>query len=296
MDEAQDRKSESMSAGKISRRGFMGTVGASVAGLALADKASGAEHSAKTSLKGKKLAMVIDLQRCTGCGGCVISCKSENNVTSGAAWSNRVSKTIGKFPNVRMFFIPTLCNHCAKAPCVRGCPTGAMHKIDGDITMHTPAKCIGCKTCMAMCPYTPGVIWRNSKDPHRFWKSDKSLIKGCTSSAAEVTKKVKGDTLPYYNSAKESSAPGAGLRYKGIVEKCNFCDHLVKQGQLPFCVTSCPADARIFGDLNDPNSAVSRILNKYQPWRLKEHLGTEPKVYYVREFNPGNYRRSKGSV
>ena len=99
-----------------------------------------------------------------------------------------------------------------------------------------------------------------------------------------------------YNPAKESSSPGRGLRYKGIVEKCTFCDHLLQQGELPFCVTSCPADARIVGDLNDPNSAVRRILGKYRPWRLKEHLGTEPKVYYVREFNPGNYRRTKGST
>ena len=296
MDKTRDERKKPTSAGKISRRAFLGATGAGVAGLALADKASAAEKPAKTSLKGKKLAMVIDLQRCTGCGGCLISCKSENNVTAGAAWSSGISKTIGKFPNVRIFFIPTLCNHCAKAPCVRGCPTGAMHKGDGNITMHTPGKCIGCKTCMAMCPYTPGVIWRNSKEPHRFWKNDKPLIKGCTSSGREVVQKVKGQSLPYYNSAKENSSPGLGLRYKGIVEKCTFCDHLVKQGKLPFCVTSCPANARIFGDLNDPGSAVSRLLNKYRPWRLKEHLGTEPKVYYIREFNPGNYRSTKGSV
>ena len=294
MDESRKHGKASILSDKMSRRGFLGTVGAGIAGLAAAEAAPAAEGSAKTSLKGKKLVMVIDLQRCTGCGGCVITCKSENNVQAGPRWAGIISKTVGTFPNVRMEFVPTLCNHCVKAPCVRACPTGAMHKGDGDITMHTPAKCIGCKTCMAMCPY--GVISRNSKEPHRFWKDKKALIKGCTSSGAEVAEKVKAEAIPHYNSAKENSSPGMGLRYKGIVEKCTFCDHLVTEGKLPFCVASCPANARIFGDLNDPNSAVSRILGKYRPWRLKEHLGTEPKVYYVREFNPGGYPTTKGRV
>ncbi len=294
MKESANKKNGVGSTGKISRRGFMGVMGVGVAGLAVADVASGKGEHHESSLKGKKLVMVIDLQRCTGCGGCVITCKSENNVQTGTAWSSKISKTVGKFPNVREEFIPTLCNQCAKAPCVRTCPTKAMHKGEGDITMHTPAECIGCKTCMAMCPYD--VISRNSRETHRFWKSKESVIEGCTSSGAEVTKKVRAKGLPHYNSVKESSAPGMGLRYKGIVEKCTFCDHLVKRGELPFCVTSCPANARIFGDLNDPHSEVSKILNKYRPWRFKEHLGTEPKVYYIREFNPGNYPSTKGSV
>jgi len=287
--ESRKKKNKPASAGQMSRRGFMGAVGAGVAGVALAEHGA-SEHS----LKGKRIAMVIDLQRCTGCGGCVISCKTENNVTAGAAWANRAARTVGTFPNVRMEFVPTLCNHCEKAPCVRACPTGAMHKGDGDITMHTPEKCIGCKTCMAMCPY--GVIWRNTEEPHRFWKDEESAIKGCTSSGAEVLKRVKTEGLPNYNATKESRSPGLGLRQKGIVEKCTLCDHLLVQGKLPFCVTSCPANARIVGDLNDPNSAVSKILGKYRPWRLKEHLGTEPKVFYVREFNPGNYHGTKGSI
>ena len=279
---------------KMSRRGFMGAVGAGVAGLAVAEVASGKGKSPEVSLKGKKLAMVIDMQRCTGCGGCVISCKNENNVQAGVAWAGRKCKTIGKFPNIRMEFIPTLCNHCVKAPCVESCPTQAMHKGDGNITMHTPSKCIGCRNCMAVRPYE--VISYNKNDPHKFWKSTESVIKGCTSSGAEVTAKVKGTGLPYYNSAKESSAPGMGLRKKGIIEKCTLCDHRLKLGKLPFCVVSSPANARLVGDLNDPNSEVRKLLGKYRPWRLKEHLGTEPKVYYIREFNPGNYPSTKGSV
>ena len=109
-------------------------------------------------------------------------------------------------------------------------------------------------------------------------------------------RKIKSEVIPYYNPDKEKSFPGAGLRYKGISEKCTFCDHRVKDGKLPFCVTGCPANARIFGDLNDPNSEVSKILGKYRPWRLKEHLGTEPKVFYVRSFNPGTYQTTKGNI
>ncbi|MHC4985792.1 MAG: 4Fe-4S dicluster domain-containing protein, partial [Planctomycetota bacterium] len=121
-------------------------------------------------------------------------------------------------------------------------------------------------------------------------------IPGCTSAPADITEKVNGNVIPYYNPDKERSAKGAGLRYKGIVEKCTFCDHLVRAGKLPFCVTSCPANARVFGDLNDPDSAVSKLLGKYRPWRLEEHLGTEPKVFYVRDFNPGNYATTKGGL
>jgi molybdopterin-containing oxidoreductase family iron-sulfur binding subunit len=80
------------------------------------------------------------------------------------------------------------------------------------------------------------------------------------------------------------------------VEKCTFCDHRVKRGELPYCIEACPANARIFGDLNDPNSDVSKVLGKYRSWRFKEELGTEPKVFYVRSFNPGSNVAGKGSI
>ena len=284
-----EHKTQTLLDKKVSRRDSLKAGGVGVAILAGAQTAS-----AKDQLKGKRLAMVIDLQRCTGCGGCCISCKSENNVQRGNAWAGRKIKTVGKFPNVRFEFIPTLCNHCENAPCVKGCPTGAMHKGYGDITMHTPEKCIGCRTCMAMCTYD--VISRHYENPHPQWRSDETLIKGCTSSPREVTKKVKGNVIPYYNDAKEEPTKDSGLRYKGIVEKCTLCDHRVKKGLLPHCVLSCPSNARVMGDLNDPDSAASKLLAKYRSWRLKEHLGTEPKVFYVRSYNPSASKRTKGSV
>ncbi|MHC4563094.1 MAG: 4Fe-4S dicluster domain-containing protein [Planctomycetota bacterium] len=292
MDTLPNKHDESTQDNGLSRRDFLKRGGAAAAALSVAGSVASAGEG--KSLDGARLAMVIDLQRCTGCGGCIFSCKSENNVQAGVAFSSKTTRTVGKFPNVRYEYIPTLCNQCEDAPCVLACPTKAMHKGAGDITMHTPEKCIGCKTCAAMCPYD--IPFPNRKNTHRFWRGKKATLPGCTSAPAEVTEKVKGDLIPYYNPDKEKSAKGAGLRYKGIVEKCTFCDHRVVAGKLPFCVESCPANARIFGDLNDPNSAVSKLLNRYRPWRLKEHLGTEPKVFYIREFNPGVYPTTKGEL
>lgn len=295
MGQSCDKTNKSAPPKTISRRKFlkMGSVGAAavVAATVIPKTSSAASVS---SLKGKKLGFVIDLQRCTGCGACDISCKNENNVQAGFAWAHHITKTTGKFPNVRYEHIPILCNHCEKAPCVKVCPTRAMHKIDGDITMHDPIKCIGCKSCIAACPYK--VISRNSKAPHSFWKGNDSLIEGCTSSPAEVLKDVKGKGVPYYNPDKEKNQKGSGLRQKGIIEKCTFCDHRVKRGKLPYCVERCPSSARIFGDLNDPQSKINEILGKYRPMRLREHLGTEPKVFYVRNFNPRSYVKSRGSI
>ena len=277
----------------LSRRDFLKLGGA--AGVAALAPAGAALADGESSLlKGKKLAMVIDLQRCTGCGGCILSCISENNVQTGVTWAKKITKTVGTFPNVRLDFIPTLCNHCEEAPCIRACPTKAMHKADGDITAHDPDKCIGCRTCKTMCPYD--VISLNTTETHRYWRGKKAAIEGCTSSPKEMVEKVNGNVIPYYNKDKESTYPDAALRFKGIAEKCTFCDHRVKDGKLPFCVQSCPSNARIFGDLNDPNSEVRKLLGKYQPMRLKEHLGTEPKIYYIRSFNPGHYKGTKGSV
>ena len=246
------------------------------------------------TLKGKRLAMVIDLQRCTGCGGCMISCKSENNVQDGFAWSSRIKKTVGKFPNVRYEFMPTLCNHCENAPCVKACPTSAMHIAEGEIVMHNPEICIGCKTCKAACPY--GVIFYNRKKPKAEWRSQKAVIEGCTASPEEMSNKYKDAAFPYYNPGREETTPGSGIRSKGVVEKCTFCDHRLKNGELPFCVDACPAQARVFGDLNDPESEINIILGKYAPYRIKEGLGTEPKVFYVRSFNSGHYDKTKGSI
>ena len=237
--------------------------------------------------------MVIDSQRCVGCGSCSIACRTENNVPEGVYWSHKITETSGTFPNVRYHYLPTLCNHCTDAPCVQGCPTKAMHKLDNGITMHDPKKCIGCRYCMHNCPY--GVIYFNWRSPHKFWRDKSALIQGATTSPFELTRKVNsGHSTPYHNPDREDTLPGT--RPKGVVEKCTFCDHRIKKGKRPYCVEACPADARIFGDLERPDSQVSRLLGKFRPYRLKERLGTKPAVYYIRNFNPANYVSSKGGI
>ena len=239
-----------------------------------------------------RYAMVIDLQRCVGCGSCSISCRNENNVSEGFYWSHKITETSGTFPNVRYHYIPTLCNHCTNAPCVRGCPTLAMHKLENGITMHDPKKCIGCRYCMINCPY--GVIYFNWKDPHTNWKDKRELIKGVTSSPAEEIKTLDARGVPYYNPHRDATLPG--IRPKGVVEKCTFCDHRIMEDKLPRCVESCPADARIFGDLDDPKSQVNHLLGKFRPFRLKEAQGTEPAVFYIRDFSSAGYPRTKGGI
>lgn len=239
-----------------------------------------------------KWVMVIDHQRCVGCGACIVGCKTENNTPEGINWSYKITETRGVFPNVRFHYIPTLCNHCENAPCVRGCPTKAMHKIEGGITMHDPDKCIGCRYCIANCPY--GVISYNWRKPFQEWRGGKAVIEGATNAPGEMAAKVGGNVVPYYNPEREATLDG--IRPMGVVEKCSFCEHRLAKGLLPACVEACPADARIFGDLDDPNSEVSKLLGKYKPYRLKEHLGTGPKVYYIKSFNPGAYAQTKGAV
>ena len=164
------------------------------------------------------------------------------------------------------------------------------------VTMHLVFVAVrpepGCRYCQFNCPY--GVIYFNWKKPHEYWREKQALLKGGTSSPAEEVRDVGGKVVPYYNPERDETL--AGVRPKGVVEKCTFCDHLVKKGELPRCVQACPADARIFGDLDDPKSQVSLLLGQFRPFRLKEQLGTEPKVYYIRNFNPAHHHSTKGEV
>ncbi len=283
----------------ISRRDMLkrtAAAGAAAAGsaAALTGCSQAARSGGTKTLKGKKLAMVIDLQRCTGCGGCSLACKAENNTPEGIFWSNKITETYGTYPNVNFEYIPTLCNHCEKAPCIEVCPTAAMHRSEAGIVDHKADICIGCKACAVACPYD--AVYVNHEKPHAFWRDSDSALPGMTASAEEVTAKVGGKGTPYFNPARDKNAAGTAIRPKGVPEKCNFCLHRLKRGQLPACVEACPCDARIFGDLNDPGSAVSRLLGKYKPSRLKEHLGTSPKVFYIRSYNQGAYPSTKGSV
>jgi len=230
----------------------------------------------------KKYAMIIDLHNCVGCGACDLACKSENNTPDGINWASHTTKTYGKFPNVSYKHTPTLCNHCEDAACVRVCPTQAMHKNADGMVVHDPSICIGCKSCMIADPY--GVIHFNKVDAFGDYVGDTtSIIKGGTFSKSELSDKSNAP-FPNFNAARGADGYEA-IRNKGAVEKCTFCNHRVKDGLAPACVVACPADARIFGDMNDAKSELVQLLNKYEPSVLLPEKGTKPKVFYIRNYN-----------
>ena len=221
--------------------------------------------------------MVIDLDKCYGCRACMVACKVENNTPYSHFWMYVFRLEDGEFPNTTVSFLPRPCMHCDNAPCVKVCPVGARFKQEDGIVSTDWDRCIGCRYCEVACPY--GVNYFNWKDPKKNqyldWK-DEGLI--------PIT---DGASPPYSNPdlegrhGEEDRKIAGGNHRKGVVEKCTFCVHRVEKGLQPACVANCPAFALHFGDLDDPNSTVSRLLDQKNSFRLEEEFGTEPRVHYV---------------
>lgn len=244
--------------------------------------------------------MVIDLQRCVGCGACALSCKTENNTRerrNGQTfnWADFIVETTGSFPETRMVTMPVLCNHCTDAPCVEACPVEpkAMYKTPDGLTMHNDERCIGCQLCQEACPYSAldvveeGVQYsvisfnEEGEEPYPRFTNAEELIAGGTASGAEITRLTE-QTPPHRTRYRH---PDYGsVRRQGVTEKCVFCEHRLAKDMLPACVEACPSQARIFGDLEDAESSISQALKKHDSFRLKEEEGTEPAVYYVRSY------------
>lgn len=276
----------------LSRRTFLGGVGAT-AGLVLAGAVPAIVSSAQAaeggvpgneSLSGvieedgavnypgktvhyaeppgdEKWAMVIDVKACIGCRRCVYACVKENNIgrNSGFTYIQVLEMEKGSEElefgtleydmagNPARWYLPVQCMQCAKPTCVLGCPVKATWKEPDGIVVVDYKKCISCRNCLVTCPYEA----RHNNWVHPHIPED------------DINPKV-----PFEDKA-------------GVVEKCTFCVHRTRNGQTTVCTDACPVGARTFGDLNDPDSAVSVLLKTKKVFRLKEELGNEPMIWYV---------------
>jgi len=196
--------------------------------------------------------MVIDLKRCVGCNACTVACRAEHGMPAGVNHHRIVKYESGTYPKAKMGFIPMSCMHCRETPCVAVCPTNASYRQDDGIVLGDKEKCIGCRACMQACPYgARQFLW---------------AMQG-----------YFGETrTPYEQHKQKGLAPG-------LVVKCNFCKHRLEEGKTPACVFTCPAQARYFGDLDDPQSEVAQLAARPDARQLKKDRGANPSVYYITE-------------
>jgi len=221
-----------------------------------------------------KWAMVIDLDKCTGCGDCMAACKVENNIAIVSPeeanegrvmfWMDMVTVYEGEYPNIKMRRLPKPCFHCDNPPCVKVCPVHATYINEEGLVGQVYHRCIGCRYCMAGCPYNAKVFnWYEPNWPVEF---------------------------------KTCFNPDVSVRMKGVVEKCSFCAHrLIKvketadlevrdiydEEYYPACGESCPTNAIYFGDLENKDSKVYQLSRSTRAFKEFEDLGTEPKVIYL---------------
>ncbi len=213
----------------------------------------------EASSTGPRWAMVIDQSKCVGCEHCLDACRAYNDIAPDNEWCRMETQVSEEGDAI---FRPVACQHCQDAPCVEICPVGASYRRDDGIIMMDYDRCIGCRYCQLACPF--GARTFN-------WES------------------FTGDNpnVPTYGQ------PEVARRPRGVVEKCAFCYHRIDRGlamgltpgkdaaATPACVVACTHGARLFGDLNDPNSSVSQALANHPSYRLREDLGLETRVYYL---------------
>ncbi len=214
----------------------------------------------RQGIPGKKFVMVIDLSKCKNLKKCQEACNHAHYVHPGQSWVKVYSMKDAE--HTAPYWQPTTCMHCDEPPCVKVCPVDATFKRQDGIVGIDSNRCIGCRFCMAACPYSTRVF--NWGEP-------------------EMPEEVKERKY-----SCETSVP----QKKGTVGKCDFCPDMVRKGELPHCVTACPNGVFLFGDMNEDsvtNGAetyrLSDLLRDKSGYRLMEDMGTKPSVYYLPPVN-----------
>ena len=221
--------------------------------------------------------MTIDLDRCTGCEACVVACQAENNLpivgeeryaeAREIKWIRVERYWEGEFPDVKLNFIPMLCQQCDEAPCETACPVFATYHNQDGLNTQIYNRCIGTRTCAVYCPYE--VRYFN-------WF-----------------------TYTWDEPLEQQLNPDVSVREKGIMEKCTFCIQRIRMAKdnakddgrrrvqdgevVPACVQSCPTEAMVFGDSNDPDSKVSQVMNGPRGYKVLEELNTAPSIVYLKK-------------
>ncbi len=206
-------------------------------------------------------AMTADLRRCVGCQTCTAACKHTNATPPEVQWRRVLDMEFGEYPNVKRVFVPVGCQNCEDPPCMHVCPTTATkQRADGIVTIDYDL-CIGCSYCAVACPYQAR------------YKTDKASF-------------AFGAPLQSETQRRDDSR-------LSVATKCTFCVDRIDAGlaaglkpgvdpaATPACVNSCIAEALAFGDLEDPASNVSQLLEKNQSFRMHEELGTKPGFHYL---------------
>ena len=216
-------------------------------------------------IPGVSFAFCISLSACNGNRACVHACVKENN--QGRDPAIQYIKVVeldhgtlnpeqgdlyyeGEVPKAGKVYLPMQCNQCDNPPCVKACPVEATWKEEDGIVAIDYDWCIGCRYCMAACPY----------EARRFNFTKPDVPRG------------ELNTNQGYLSNR--------VRPRGVVEKCHFCMHRTRKGNYPACLEACPTGARKFGNLNDPKSEVAQIIKNKRVFVLREELNTVPRVYY----------------
>jgi tetrathionate reductase subunit B len=230
---------------------LLGSATASGVGLLVPQKSGLSRPEAPPS--GRKWGMVVDLNRCRpDCDACLKACRAENNVAYhgdrrwDVYWIRKVTVKRDDSAGAREKPVLLLCYHCEHPPCAQVCPVQATYQRPDGVVIVDPHRCIGCRYCMIACPYS--VRFFNYRDNPAWPNRDRPR------------------------------------RAHGVAEGCTLCVHRLDTGGIPACVEACQAvgaNALTVGDLNDPDSEICRILAKGGAERLREDLGTEPKVYYL---------------